>query len=178
METFDSIISALHLSAFVSDVKVFFGTATFSRIVVWILVTAATALAMEYWAAFAHRVFWHRSLMVLHRSHHRLHDSKLEANDVFSLVHAPIAVGIIIAGVLAGPNMVGDLIFAVGAGITAFGMLYFVFHDGMVHGRLPVTWLARFEPFRSWKEAHHMHHKTGAYPYGFFRGPRELKTRQ
>lgn len=178
MDTIETILNTLHLAAFASDVKTFFVTATWSRVAVWMVVTAGMAVAMEYWAAYVHRVFWHRSLMVLHRSHHRLHDAKIEANDIFAIVHAPLAIAIIVAGVLIGPTLAGDLVFSVGAGITAFGMLYFIFHDGMVHGRLPVTWLARFEVFRKWKEAHHMHHKTGAYPYGFFRGPSELKARQ
>ncbi len=176
MEAIDSILSALHLTAFVADVKSFFLTATLARAGLWIGLTLAIAFGMESWAAFVHRVLWHRSLMVFHRSHHRLHTNRIEANDIFSVVHAPLAMGIIIGGILVGPGIVGDVLFGLGAGITLYGMLYFVFHDGMVHGRLPVGFLEKVPMFAKWKEAHHMHHKSGAYPYGFFRGPTELEN--
>ncbi|CAN0841209.1 hypothetical protein LINGRAHAP2_LOCUS3156 [Linum grandiflorum] len=41
------------------------------------------AVGTEYWARWAHRALWHRSLWNLHKSHHKARDGPFEANDVF-----------------------------------------------------------------------------------------------
>jgi beta-carotene 3-hydroxylase len=70
----------------------------------------------------------------------------------------------------------------IGLGITAYGAIYFVFHDGMVHRRFKVP----VGKSRYWKQliqAHRIHHavhtKHGAVSFGFLlaRPVRELKAK-
>jgi beta-carotene 3-hydroxylase len=67
------------------------------------------------------------------------------------------------------------LLVAVGLGITAYGAIYFMFHDGLVHRRFPVP-LSQSNRF--WKariQAHHLHHtvatKDGCVSFGFLWAP-------
>lgn len=145
----------------------------------WLLVLAgiATALvvavAMEHWARFLHGRVWHHALWHVHRSHHSRRRGRFETNDLLSAAHAPIAAGL----VMLGCNLHGlaaALAIGTGAGMTAFGIAYVIVHDGLVHGRLPVSRLARMAWLKSIRDAHATHHARGREPYGFFTGPREL----
>lgn len=141
------------------------------------LVSAAVALVvallMERWARFLHGRIWHGVLFPVHRSHHEERRGRFEANDVLSVTHAPIAAALVIVGCMMH-GIGGAILRGVGIGMTAFGIAYVVVHDGFVHGRLPVEWLARFRFFRRIRAAHRVHHRRGAAPYGLFAGPREL----
>lgn len=139
-------------------------------------VALLVAVLMEPWAMFAHRVLWHRPILWgFHKSHHGKKTGRFEKNDLLSATHAPLAIVLIACAVFGlGPTMAGDLLFGLGAGMTAFGVAYFVFHDGMVHGRLPVRFLWKVPLFARWGDAHEEHHRRNAEPYGFFLGPQEL----
>lgn len=143
---------------------------------IWILVAAFTACFMELWAAALHKLIWHRALWRVHRTHHRKRHGALEANDALSVLHAPIAIALILYGCVAAPGPVREVAYGVGVGMTAFGVAYAVVHDGLVHGRLPVAFLERFAYFRRVKESHNAHHIGGRdrAPYGLFLGPWEL----
>ena len=146
----------------------------------WLLSLATAALVavlMEPWAAFLHGRIWHRSLWFLHRSHHRP-SGPLEANDLFSLLHVPPSVALILWGTLVEPGVLPALAFGTGLGMTAFGVGYFVVHDGLVHGRLPVGFLARIPWLARVRDAHLEHHRIGGAPFGLFLGPRELARRR
>ena len=141
----------------------------------WLPVAIVTALAMEPWAALLHGRFWHRSLWPIHKSHHRPQDPEggraLELNDALSLLHAPVAVGLILYG-CAGP--VGpwrEVAFGTGLGMSLFGVAYVLVHDGLVHGRLPMAGLLRFAYFRRVRSAHLRHHLKSGPPFGLFFGP-------
>lgn len=138
---------------------------------IWMVTALATATAMEGWAALLHGRVWHGPLWFVHRSHHRRRKGRWERNDALSVLHAPIAIALILYGCAAAPGLVRDLAFGVGIGMTLFGLLYVVVHDGLVHGRLPVGWLGRISYFARVREAHLLHHKTGAAPHGLFLGP-------
>lgn len=141
------------------------------------LVSIAVALAvaplMELWSRFLHGRVWHGVLFSIHRSHHEERRGSFEANDVLSVTHAPIAATLVIVGCMMH-GIDGAILRGIGAGMTLFGIAYVVVHDGFVHGRLPVEWLARFRFFRRIRGAHRVHHRTGAAPFGLFAGPREL----
>ncbi len=175
METIMQWVTAIGLAPFVDDIGVFFRSANASRVLIWLLVAGVTAGFMEPWAAFVHRAAWHGPLLVFHRSHHRLKRTRFEANDIFAVMHAPVAIAFIVLAVVLGPRVDADVLFGFGAGMTLYGLSYFVFHDGLVHGRLPVAFLGRIRMFSDWRDAHLEHHRTGTFPYGFFRGPTELK---
>ena len=148
------------------------------------LVVFASALVvlvlMEPWSAWVHRVVWHGRLWVAHRSHHRERiggdPSGLVANDALSAAHAPVAMALILSGILVD-GIAGKVLLGAGIGMTMFGALYVVFHDGMVHGRLPLTWLLRWRVFAALRDAHALHHRRNGAPFGFFASPWLLRAR-
>ena len=136
-------------------------------------VALVVAAAMEPWARMLHGRVWHRRLYWVHRSHHSRRVGRFERNDALSVLHAPIAAAL----VMIGCNLHGAaaaVAIGIGAGMTAFGLAYVVVHDGLVHGRLPVSFLLRVRFLRRIRDAHAVHHARGAAPFGLFLGPREL----
>ena len=137
-------------------------------------VLLTVAAAMEFWAMFVHEKLWHGSLWWGHRSHHRPNHGMFELNDLFSGFHAALAIGLIALGTEGPPEL--ELLAAIGFGMTAFGVSYFVVHDGFIHGRLPVEFLAKFGYFRRLRNAHKVHHlKDHEGPFGLFLGEWELR---
>lgn len=150
-----------------------------ARAALWVTVAAVTAVLMDVWAAVLHGAVWHGVLWRVHRSHHEPR-GRLEANDALSLLHAPIAIALVLYGCRAAPGLGRELAFGVGVGMTIFGVAYVIVHDGLVHGRLPVGFLERSAYLRSVARAHRAHHRRrsgGAAPYGLFLGPHELRAR-
>ncbi len=121
-----------------------------ARLGIWLLTVPLVFVAMELWAALLHGRIWHGLLWRVHRSHHRLRrlGERLEANDALSLLHAPIAITLILYGCRGAEGIAREVAFGVGLGMTLFGIAYLVVHDGMVHGRLPVQGLLRFLELR------------------------------
>jgi beta-carotene 3-hydroxylase len=145
------------------------------RVLIWLPVSLGVAVLMELWAGFLHGRLWHGRLWNLHGSHHQQRRGRFERNDALSGLHAPIAVGLILYGCVGPAGVVRELCYGVGLGMTAFGLAYFVVHDGLAHGRLPVGFLKRLRYFREVVEAHQAHHASrDCAPYGFFFGPAEL----
>ena len=114
-------------------------------VLIWVSSGLVVAIAMDAWAAFLHGVVWHGALWRIHRSHHVPHPGKWEANDALSLLHAPIAIALILHGCVGAPDLAREIAYGAGLGMTAFGLAYVIVHDGLVHGRLPVAWLGRFQ---------------------------------
>lgn len=142
---------------------------------VWVVTAAIAAIAMEPWAALLHGKVWHRWLYRVHRSHHEPRRGRFEANDALSGVHAPIAIALILFGCRGTPGLAREIAFGFGLGMTLFGVAYVVVHDGLVHGRLGVGFLARSRALRRIRGAHLVHHGPGeGVPYGLFLGPAEL----
>lgn len=144
------------------------------HVVTTLIVALVVTAAMDLWAAFLHCYAWHGALWTVHRTHHAPRTARFERNDALSGLHAPIAAALIIAGGRAAPGPVHDAAIGVGAGMTAFGALYLLIHDGVVHARLPVRRLAALPMMRSIVAAHREHHRHGRSPYGILFGPWEL----
>ena len=143
---------------------------------VWLPIAAATALLMDFWAALLHRRIWHTWLWRVHRSHHAPSRGRLEANDVLSFLHAPLAIALLLWGAASRPTVTRELAFGVGLGMSLFGLAYFMVHDGLVHGRLRVGLLLRMPYLQRVVRAHAVHHARipSGPPYGLFFGPGEL----
>ena len=131
------------------------------------LAWAAGLAGMEAVAWACHRWIMHGPLWFLHASHHRPHPgSRFQANDWFGVFFALPSIAFIALGIRGKPALLG-----LGLGMTAYGLLYVLFHDGLVHGRfgrLPAphhTYLARLV------RAHRLHHaclvRDGARHFGF-----------
>lgn len=139
----------------------------------------AVAAAMEPWSMWVHGRLWHGMLWWGHRSHHEPKTGRFELNDLFAAIHAPVAMLLIIYGFEAGDTPLNHALIAIGFGMTLFGISYFVVHDGFIHGRLPVQFLARWRYFRRVRNAHNAHHhREHVPPYGLFLGPQELRWYQ
>jgi beta-carotene 3-hydroxylase len=129
-------------------------------------------VTMEGVAYVTHRYLMHGPLWFLHRSHHVPHDGRWEWNDLFGVLFAVPAIVLIDAGVDAG----GSWMLPVGLGMTAYGVLYVVFHDIVVHRRLAIRRVPHWAYLRRIVLAHLAHHKThgkdGATSFGFLWAPR------
>ncbi|XP_010482624.1 PREDICTED: beta-carotene 3-hydroxylase 2, chloroplastic-like [Camelina sativa] len=134
------------------------------------------AVGMEFWARWAHRALWHDSLWNMHESHHKQREGAFELNDVFAIINAVPAIGLLYYGFF-NKGLVPGLCFGAGLGITMFGMAYMFVHDGLVHKRFPVGPIANVPYLRKVAAAHQLHHtdKFKGVPYGLFLGPKELE---
>jgi beta-carotene 3-hydroxylase len=130
-------------------------------------------VVMESVSYLAHRYVYHKLLWVFHRSHHTPRNGPFEANDVFPLFFAALAISIMIAA-LRDP-LSPDLL-AVSIGVSLYGMVYFFIHDLYVHRRVKRLGL-RIPFLIQVKKAHALHHRYGGEPYGllFFTNPDRVR---
>ena len=138
-----------------------------------ILLFLATILGMEGFAYAAHRWVMHGPGWFLHRSHHQPCTGMFERNDLYAVVFAIPSIVLLLGGVRLGwwPGCTW-----IGAGIAAYGAIYFGFHDILVHRRLPHRHVARSRYLKRIVQAHRLHHavatKHGTVSFGFLWAPR------
>ncbi len=136
-------------------------------------------VAMEGVAWSTHRWIMHGPMWVWHRSHHEPRTGYFERNDLFAVFFAAIAVTLFWLGTRPGWQLVGWA----GAGVTSYGILYALVHDGLVHRRWPMPRLARRGYLRRLVQAHRLHHasegRLDAVSFGFLvpGNPRRLARR-
>jgi beta-carotene 3-hydroxylase len=134
-------------------------------------------LGMEGVAYLTHRFLMHGPLWFLHRSHHVPHQGWFEWNDLFGLFFAVPSIILIKLGVDQGNWML-----PVGLGMTGYGLIYFLFHDVVVHRRVKVRRVPSWTYLRRIIKAHLVHHRThgrdGAESFGFLYAPTEFTERQ
>jgi len=133
----------------------------------------ATVAAMEVVAYAAHRWLMHGPGWVLHKSHHRSRHGAFEANDLYAVMFAMPSIVLLFGGVNLGWG--GWAIWA-GAGIAAYGAIYFGFHDVIVHRRIGHRYVPRSAYMKRIVQAHRLHHATdtreGSVSFGFLWAPR------
>ena len=133
---------------------------------------------MEIVAIVAHKWVMHGFLWNLHKSHHEPRTGFFEKNDWFAVMGAIPSIILLLIGTHNGWHV----ITAIGAGITAYGMIYFGFHDVLVHRRLKHSWNPQQRYLKRIVQAHRIHHvvesKEGTVSYGFLYAPpiRTLKA--
>ena len=126
----------------------------------WLINIGAMILAfllMEFVAWFAHKFVMHGGLWTLHQDHHKKdHGGVFERNDAFFLIFATPAITLFFFGVRNG---IADVRIWIAAGITLYGLAYFLVHDIFIHQR--TKWLRNTDNwyFRALRRAHKMHHK-------------------
>lgn len=138
-----------------------------------LLLFTATVLLMEGFAYALHRFVMHsRWGWAWHQSHHRERTAWFETNDLYAVVFALPSVLLIWGGINGGW---GEWATWVGAGVAAYGVIYFGFHDVIVHGRLPHRIVPRSAYFKRIVQAHRIHHavesRDGAVSFGFLYAP-------
>lgn len=119
-----------------------------------IIIVLLTIVLMECFSWAMHKYLFHGPLWFMHKSHHKHSKFFLELNDVFALL---FAVSSLYLMYIDRENI--GYKFSIGAGITIYGLIYFVIHDWFVHQRI--------KPFRSRngylvriRKAHKIHHKN------------------
>ncbi|WP_416194382.1 sterol desaturase family protein [Pseudomonas putida] len=141
-----------------------------------------TLTAMEGIAYLAHKYIMHGFGWGWHRSHHQPRQGWFEKNDLYAVVFAVLAIVLIALG-----NAGLYPLQWVGAAMTAYGALYFVAHDGLVHRRWPLKVVPRRGYLKRLYQAHLMHHavqgRSGCVSFGFLYAPpierlrRQLRAR-
>lgn len=137
-----------------------------------LLLFFATVLFMEGVAYVAHRWVMHGPGWFLHESHHRARHGLFELNDLYAVIFAVPSFVLLLGGVQLGwwPGFTW-----IGAGIAAYGAIYFGFHDVIVHRRVPHRYVPRAGYMKRIIQAHRLHHaveeKHGTVSFGFLWAP-------
>src|ERR1700753_3284798 len=110
------------------------------QLAVGLLLVWGTIAAMEAVAYGAHRWVMHGPGWFLHASHHAPRTGSWELNDLYAVIFAMPSILLLLGGVQLGwwPGCTW-----IGAGIAAYGAIYFGFHDVIVHKRLDHRYLPR-----------------------------------
>jgi len=136
------------------------------------LIVLATILAMEGVAYAAHRWIMHGPGWFLHESHHRERVGRFELNDLYAVIFAIPSILLIEGGVNLGW---GAWATCVGIGVAGYGLIYFGFHDVIVHRRVRTGYLPRSSYMKRIVQAHRLHHAThskhGSVSFGFIWAP-------
>ena len=145
-------------------------------------IVLASAAAMEGIAWAVHRYVMHGWGWGWHRSHHEAHDGPFELNDLYAVLFAVLAALIFMVASAFWPPL-----FWVATGMTVYGLLYAVVHDGLVHQRWPFRHTPRNPYLKRLVQAHRLHHavesREGSVSFGFLYAPpvreltRTLRTR-
>lgn len=110
---------------------------------------------MEFVAWFSHKYIMHGFLWILHKSHHEKRKGFFERNDLFAFVFAIPSWLFIMLGIIY--ESTSSII--IGSAMSAYGAVYFLVHDIIIHQR--IKWFKNLNSnyFRAVKWAHKMHHK-------------------
>lgn len=135
-----------------------------------LLLLMGTFVFMEGVAVFSHKYVMHGFLWCWHESHHLPREGLFEKNDLFAAIFAVPSIVFIYLGTFANPRLLW-----VGIGIALYGLMYFVFHDVIVHRRVRTGYKPKSAYMRRIVEAHWVHHSTtgkaGAVSFGFLYSP-------
>lgn len=140
-------------------------------LVLWnTLIVLATVAAMEMIAALTHKYIMHGWGWGWHLSHHEPHSGRFEVNDLYAVVFAALAIALIAFGATGAWPLQW-----IGAGMTLYGLLYFIVHDGLVHQRWPFRYIPRKGYLKRLYLAHRLHHavrgKEDCVSFGFLYAP-------
>ncbi|WDI31489.1 sterol desaturase family protein [Hyphococcus flavus] len=144
---------------------------------IFFLVFAGFILLMEIVAWITHKYVMHGWLWSLHRSHHEPREGAFEKNDWFAVLFAVPSMILMYFGVHGYP-----LAMAAGLGILGYGLIYFFFHDILVHRRIDFGLRPKKGYLARIVQAHRLHHavesKDGCVSFGFIfpPSPKHLKT--
>jgi beta-carotene 3-hydroxylase len=140
------------------------------------LIAIGTFLFWEFIAWFTHKYVMHGFLWVWHKSHHTAHHHTFERNDLFAVVFSIPSVFIFYYFTLVTHNA---YMISVAIGIFCYGVFYFIFHDIIVHQRLPWRPGKRSRYLQRMINAHYIHHskhsRKGCEAFGFLYAPKKYE---
>ena len=113
-----------------------------------------TFAGMEAFSWAIHKYLFHGPLWFIHKTHHQHKHGWLELNDIFSILFASIALYLMWLG-----NDQLDYRFWIGAGISTYGTIYFIFHDWFIHNRIK-AFRTTNRYLLGIRRAHKIHHKS------------------
>ncbi|WP_230383932.1 sterol desaturase family protein [Pedobacter endophyticus] len=118
------------------------------------LVVFVTIILMECFSWAIHKYLFHGPLWFLHKSHHEKSHAFFEWNDLFALFFAAVSLYLMY---IDRSNL--GYKFAIGLGITIYGLVYFIIHDWFVHRRFK-TFKSNNKYLQAVRKAHKIHHKN------------------
>ena len=125
-------------------------------IIVFILVTLGTFLAMEGVTWLTHKFVMHGFLWYLHEDHHQpKYQGVFEKNDAFFVIFAIPSIALFYFGV--NPEL--NYLFFIGLGIMLYGSAYFLIHDVLIHQRFKWFKNTKNKYLVGLRKAHKIHHK-------------------
>ena len=135
-------------------------------------IALALVAVMEFTAYAVHRWVMHGPLgWGWHESHHQEREGTFEKNDLYAVVFACIAMTLFVIA----PLTQQAVIFYIAVGITLYGLLYFIAHDGLVHQRWPFRIVPKSGYAQRLYQAHRLHHavdgRDGCVSFGFLYAP-------
>ncbi|WP_282341520.1 sterol desaturase family protein [Pseudomonas sp. PS02288] len=134
------------------------------------LIVLITVVLMEGVSWVSHKYVMHGWGWGWHRSHHEPREGWFEKNDLYAVVFAGLAIVLIALGTAGRWPLQW-----IGAGMTLYGFLYFLAHDGLVHRRWPLRYVPRSGYLKRLYQAHRMHHavegREGCVSFGFLYAP-------
>lgn len=139
---------------------------TASRAVLATVLVVGTVVFMEWLAAWSHRHIMHGWGWSWHKSHHQqTGGGTFERNDLYALIFASVAIALFGLGTYSWP------LWWVAVGMTSYGLLYFLVHDGLVHRRWGLRLIPRRGYLKRIYQAHRLHHavreRDGCVSFGF-----------
>ncbi|SFC05836.1 beta-carotene 3-hydroxylase [Flexibacter flexilis DSM 6793] len=144
----------------------------------YIFLFVGAFVGMEGVAWFTHKYVMHGFMWVWHKSHHHPYEGVFERNDLFSVVFSLPAIVCIVVGLEYRENWL--FLVPIGAGITGYGLFYFLFHDILVHRRVKHSIRPENKYLRRLIRAHKMHHKhtqkEEGEAFGFLFAPKKYEV--
>jgi len=134
---------------------VFYGAQNFFIMIVYTLIALAAFCIMEGITWLTHRFVMHGFLWRLHEDHHKKGTGFFEKNDAFFLIFAiPSWLCIMLGSMLHAYWVV-----SIGAGVTLYGLAYFIVHEIIIHQRFKLFTRSNNRYIKAIRRAHKMHHK-------------------
>jgi len=123
-----------------------------------IIAFVGTFFFMEFVAWSAHKYIMHGLFWNLHEDHHTRENEVhiFERNDSFFLIFATPSMLCIVLG----SHFSIFYLMAIGFGIAAYGLCYFLVHDIFIHQRIKVFTRSNNAYLRAIRKAHKIHHKN------------------
>lgn len=139
-------------------------------VVVSLIIIMLSVAATELAAIWLHEKVMHGPGWAWHQSHHAPRQSYFEKNDLYAVLFAALGTALFVLG-----WRVHAVFTLIGVGVTLYGALYALVHDGLVHRRLPLRWTPRRGYLKRLVQAHRLHHansgREGAVSFGFLWAP-------
>jgi beta-carotene 3-hydroxylase len=134
------------------------------------LIVVITVAGLEAVAYHTHKHIMHGWGWGWHKSHHEHEGGALEKNDLYAVVFTIPSILLIYLGWNFAPSVLW-----VGVGCVAYGILYFIVHDALVHRRWPFRMKPRHPYLKRLVQAHLMHHavegRERCVSFGFLYAP-------